>query len=281
MSSEPALSDHVGMLSMDWGPGDPRSRAAPSLQGDIHLWTVDLASSGDTLSACLTAADISRGERIADAGKRRLYLGGRAGARFLLSAYAGIPADRIRFGYGARGKPELTDGVGRLRFNYSLSGNRVLYALAEDRELGVDIEVLPRRTRADCLAARKLTAAERTAWHAIPKGMRNDAMLCCWTRKEAYGKALGVGIRYNLGQVALFDRPGSCWFDTPRAGLFPGTDTRGMSTTLAGVQVKMPFPAVAALVYPDDGRDRPAIRAWQLDTRRISGNGHEPPGIQS
>ena len=268
MSSQPALSDHVGMLSLDWRPAVPRPRAAGPLQGDIHLWAVDLASLGGTLSACLTPADISRGERIVDAGKRRLYLGGRAGARYLLSAYTGIPANDIRFGYGARGKPELLDGAGgRLRFNYSLSGNRVLYALADDRELGVDIEVLPRRTSADCLAARKLTAAERTAWNAMPKRLRNDAMLCCWTRKEAYGKALGVGIRYNLGQVALFDMPGSCWFDTPRAGLFSGTDTSGMPASFAGVQVKMPFPAVAALVYPGDGRDRPPIRSWQLDIR--------------
>ncbi len=267
MSSEPALSDHVGMLCLDWRPAVPRPRATASLREGIHLWAVDLDSLSDTLSACLAAADIRRGERIVDAGKRRLYLGGRAGVRFLLSAYTGIPANDIRFGFGARGKPELLDGGGRLRFNYSLSGNRVLYALAKDRELGVDIEVLPRRTSADCLAARKLTAAERIAWNAMPKRVQNDAMLCCWTRKEAYGKALGVGIRYNLGQVALFDMPGSCWFDTPRAGLFPDTDTSGMSASLAGVQVKMPFPAVAALVYPGDGRDRPSIRSWQLDIR--------------
>ena len=266
MSSEPALSDHVGMLSLDWEPADPRPRAAASPSGDIHLWTADLATLGDTLSAYLTASDISRGARIVNAGKRRLYLGGRAGMRLLLSTYTGVPADAIRLGYGARGKPELVDGVpdGRLRFNYSLSRDKVLYALAEDRELGVDIETLPRRTSADSLAARKLTALERAAWIALPEKMRNDAMLCCWTRKEAYGKALGVGIRYNLGQVALFDAPGSCWFGTPRAGLFPDTDTCGMSASLAGVQVGMPFPAVAALMYPGDRRDRPVIRARQL-----------------
>jgi hypothetical protein len=30
-----------------------------------------------------------------------------------------------------------------------------------------------------------------------------DAFLACWTRKEGYGKAVGVGIRYPLDSVEL------------------------------------------------------------------------------
>ena len=91
-------------------------------------------------------------------------------------------------------------------------------------------------------------------------------MLCCWTRKEAFGKTLGVGIRYNLGAVTLFYDLGNSRFQTPVHGLFGNTDTDGMPTQLEGIQLTLPFPAVASLMYPADanGMEQPAISANRL-----------------
>lgn len=275
MPGDTALHDHVGMLPVAWQPRNP-SAPIPSLSpGRVHLWAADLSVSEERLHRNLTDADRHRGERIADEGKRRLYLGGRAGMRLLLSAYTGIAATEIRFGYGPRGKPVLlneTPGPVPL-FNYTLSRDKVLYALSVDRELGVDMEALPRRTAATRMAARKLTRAERIAWRALPAALGNDAMLCCWTRKEAYGKALGVGIRYHLGRVTLFADPAASRFRTPVQGLFDDTDYGDMPSALEGIQLGMPFAAVAALMYPaaDDGTGpgadaaQPGIVASLLD----------------
>ena len=111
------------------------------------------------------------------------------------------------------------------------------------------MEALPRRTNAELLARRSLTQSERTAWMGLPHSVRNDAMLCCWTRKEAYGKALGVGIRYYLNEVDLFSCPSSFRFSTSRTGLFKETNKAVMPGLLNGLQIEMPFPAVAALMY--------------------------------
>ncbi len=267
MSSESALADHVGMFVPVWESANPLASRLDLKNDEIHLWAVDLDECGLALMPYLTPSDRLHGERITNAGKRRQYLGGRAGVRLLLSAYTGMPPQAIRFSQGPRGKPGLCSSASeeRIRFNYSLSRGKVLYAFSTNQELGVDLETLPRSIRANRLASKKLTDQEREVWKSLPAAIRRDAMLCCWTRKEAYGKALGVGIRYHMSQAPLFENPESNQFQTLRVGLFPGTDVSEMPRSLAGVQIGMPFSAVAALVYPDRGKNRPCIRAKQMD----------------
>ena len=268
MPGEAVLADHVGMMPLAWNAHNP-AQTPPILEsGAIHLWTVDLTRYGRELARHLIQSDRDRGSRLLDDNKRQLYLGGRAGMRLLLSVYTGIAFDAIRFGYGPRGKPVLANDESPIRplFNYTLSRDKVLYALSLDHELGVDMEVLPRPTAAEQLAARKLTDSEQRAWRGIPASLQNNAMLCCWTRKEAYGKALGVGIRYNLGQVSLFNDPAGSCFRTPVHGLFEDTASDGLPAQLEGRQLELPFAAVAALMYPVDNDDLipPTISAHRL-----------------
>ena len=136
---------------------------------EIHLWAIDLAalSAGDKLSE----AERRRARRIRDREKRDLYLGGRCGLRLLLSAYSGVANDALRFEYGARGKPKLAGGD--LNFNYTLSGGKALYALVCRREIGVDLETLPREIAADLHANRNLSDAEKRAWNRLPTAHKN------------------------------------------------------------------------------------------------------------
>jgi 4'-phosphopantetheinyl transferase len=276
MAGDPPLDSVVGMLALNWEPVDPAG--SPPVLGEhgVHLWALDLESAESRLSGYLTGADRARGARILQQDKRRLYLGGRAGMRYLLSAYTGLPVADIGFAYGARGKPVLANTMASAgpRFNYSLSRDKVLYAISPDRELGVDMEALPRRASAESLARRTLTAREREAWASLPASTRNDAMLCSWTRKEAYGKALGVGIRYNLNSVSLFDTPLRPRFSSPRTGLFADTDPTGMPSSLEGLQIRMPFPAVAALMYSSAG---PGSELPVVEGRQLAVGGVIPP----
>ena len=222
---------------------------------EIHLWAIDLAalSAGDILSD----AERRRARRIRDREKRDLYLGGRCGLRLLLSAYSGVANDELRFEYGARGKPKLAGGD--LNFNYTLSGGKALYALVCRREIGVDLETLPREIAAERHSKRNLSDAEKRAWNRLPTAHKNHAMLACWTRKEAYGKALGVGIRFFMNRVTVCADFGAPVWQTPVAGMFDsGADRR----VLHGMQIGLPFAGVAALVY--DGAAITSVRGWWL-----------------
>lgn len=277
MPGETRLESAVAMLVPGWEHSNPVQHTPLLGDNSIHLWALDLEQNEADLAIYLSSADHQRAGRIAQAVKRRLYLGGRAGMKCLLSTYIGVPARDLEFAYGVRGKPVLADSMPApgIHFNYSLSQNKVLYAFSADRELGVDMEALPRRTNAELLARRCLTQSERTAWMNLPESVHNDAMLCCWTRKEAYGKALGVGIRYYLNEVDLFSCPASSRFSSSRAGLFKKTHRVAMPDWLDGLQIRMPFPAVAALMYSlgNGQTGNPQVQGKQL----VLGDGCNQP----
>ena len=290
-----AAADALPPCSCDSNGGDTiaprfteRGCAASLLPGQIHLWTMDIdlsvdvpagipasASPTDTPMALLSAAELARASRLRKRMRRAMYLGGRIGMRRLLSAYTGIANRRLRFGYGARGKPVLANPLpgGELCFNYSLSGAKALYALAWNRQVGVDLECLPRKVNAASLARRKLSAAERWAWRALPHERQTRAMLACWTRKEAYGKALGVGIRYTLNQASVCADLNAAVWQCEVRGLFDGNGDgdggdaqQSGARVLHGIQLSLPFNAAAALVYDGDALKAPdggeSLRAW-------------------
>ncbi len=132
-------------------------------------------------------------------------MAGRGIARELLGLYCGEHPAAIRFRFGRYGKPYLSDAVngGGLYFNYTDSEGRALYAFADGCELGIDLEHLARAIRYRRIAARKFTESESAALLELPDSAGRRAFLGCWTRKEAYGKARGVGICYPLDSVDL------------------------------------------------------------------------------
>ena len=258
----------VGVITPGWTHRTPAGAPAP---GHIHLWAVDLAPlRSPPHLALLTPPELARAERYRDRAQRAMYLGGRVGLRILLGVSTGIANADLRFGLGAKGKPRLRNELpgGELCFNYTLSGNKALYALAWNRRVGVDMETWPRKINAVLLAKRKLAAVERRAWRAVPANQRDYAMLACWTRKEAYGKALGVGIRYSLNQAPLFVGIHSPAWRCRVTGLFDEPPVAPDGRVLHGLQLALPFPGIAALVHDGDALASPAagvsLRAWRL-----------------
>ena len=174
--------------------------------------------------------------------------------RALLRGY-GVPDPAFRL--NPHGRPAL-DPPPRppLDFNYSHAGGWALFAFARQRVLGVDLEIPPRRfINPDRLAAARLTPAERRAWRAFPDRSRDTALLACWTRKEAHGKALGVGVRYPMQTTCLFADPGR-W------------DWR--ADGVCGLQLALPDGGLAALAYTGEPIDPAQLHTWQPTDAALS-----------
>lgn len=232
----------------------------------VHLWAAALQTMHIAHNrAALSEGERARARRLRNPARCAQYIAGRVGLRKLLGGYCGCAPGELRFEYGARGKPMLANVAAgeSLGFNYSLSGGYALYAFARGREVGVDLEVLPRAINATRMARRKLGDAERESWRALPAALRDEAMLACWTRKEAYGKALGVGIRYHLNRAPVCAELQRAVWQCKVGGLFEGESS---ARVLHGVQVGLPFAGVAALVYDGEALLNPAaeIVGWRL-----------------
>lgn len=179
----------------------PREKLEPA---HVHLWEIDL----DELdgihqgsNGMLPADELARASRFHFERDRKRFISGRAALRIILSRYAGEPPERLSFGYGRWGKPRLQDGAS-VRFNLSHSGGRALLAVAHGRRLGIDVERIRPDLNLEVIARHFFSARENQALLELPPEERADAFFACWTRKEAFIKALGTGLSHPL---ASFD----------------------------------------------------------------------------
>jgi 4'-phosphopantetheinyl transferase len=125
---------------------------------------------------------------------------GRGALRTLLGAYLEVPPAEVRFQYGPRGKPFLApplDGKG-LQFNLSNSSDLALAGFVRGPEIGVDVEYLREMKDCEQIAERFFSASEREVLRTIPFPAKQEAFFNCWTRKEAYLKAVGEGLAAPL-----------------------------------------------------------------------------------
>ncbi len=116
----------------------------------------------------------------------------------------------ISFSYGNYGKPALVSesGADAVRFNISHSRGTALYVVTRGREIGVDLELIRDDVEVEQIAERFFSPREIAALHALPVYLRRRAFFLCWTRKEAYIKAIGEGLSLPLDQFEVSLVPG-------------------------------------------------------------------------
>jgi 4'-phosphopantetheinyl transferase len=106
------------------------------------------------------------------------------------------------FEYSEYGRPGLATGswAGDLDFNVSHSGGHALLGFARGRKVGLDIEKIRKDFGTGEIAERFFSEAERSALLDLPQEQKHEAFFRCWTRKEAFIKALGEGLSHPLDQ---------------------------------------------------------------------------------
>lgn len=147
----------------------------------------------------LDAAENARARGFRFEVDRARYVASHLALRGVLGACLGVDAAAVRFdpAVPALGKPRLL-GAG-LRFNLSHAGAHALIAVAT-REVGVDIEEEAAIDKTPLLPL--LSPAEAAAVRAEAPAGQVAALRRLWPRKEAYVKALGLGLS---GVLADFD----------------------------------------------------------------------------
>lgn len=185
---------------------------------DVHVWMAELPSNpGDvsSLGDVLSQDERNLAERFKFEKLRARYIVGRATLRILLGRYLGRNPAGIRFRYGPKGKPALDDDAesAGLQFNLSHAGDLVLFGFAREIRVGIDVELIDRRVE-DLwgVAKRFFSPCEYEALCALPPEQQRLGFFNCWTRKEAYIKAVGEGLSLPLNRFDVTLAPG----DPPR-----------------------------------------------------------------
>jgi 4'-phosphopantetheinyl transferase len=180
-------------------PPDP-----PVLTPDeVHVWRASLRPSPvilDRLGQMLSDDERKRAGRFQSSIHRDAFVAGRGILRDVLSRYIGIDPTAIPFHYGPHGKPALTRPVecSGISFNASNAGEIALYALTLEREIGIDVEEIRPMPDSGTIAEMFFSARENESLRALRPGVRDLGFFQCWTRKEAYIKAIGDGLSLPL-----------------------------------------------------------------------------------
>jgi 4'-phosphopantetheinyl transferase len=174
----------------------------------VHVWSVPLRhepSAGDALFRILSRDERRRAEGFVFERDRSRFIRTRGALRIILGGYLAMHADRIRFRYDLYGKPRLDVGTegDRLGFNVSHSRGMALVAVARRRCVGIDIEYVDKHRPYLDIAATCFSPLEMKNLHRLPESLRLTAFFNCWTRKEAYIKAIGKGFSYPLQEFTV------------------------------------------------------------------------------
>jgi 4'-phosphopantetheinyl transferase len=164
---------------------------------EVHVWALPV-DAFEREHGLLSPEEQTRAARFRFDADRALYIAGRAGARRLISAYAGLDAAALRFASGEHGKPALDGSVLPLHFNWSHSGELALFAISPAAQVGVDIERTARFADIDAIAERVFSERELLDYRAQEGEARRIAFFNGWTRKEAFIKATGEGMARAL-----------------------------------------------------------------------------------
>ena len=120
-----------------------------------------------------------------------------------LAVQLGGEAAELALTRGTHGRPVLGGDQARFDVSWSHSGEGLLIALAEDADVGVDLERMRPRTRALDVARRYFTPRELDWLSGRAAGDRDHAFLRLWCAKEAVLKAQGRGIAFGLHRFEL------------------------------------------------------------------------------
>lgn len=177
-----------------------------------EVWSIGLEQPADVvgrLGRHLDGDEVSAATARRAPGAHDRYVVAHGALREILAALTATTPAAVRFdrrcrhcGDPAHGKPELA-GAPELSFSLSHSASVALVAVTREARVGVDVEVIRARRHLEKLAARVLTPDELRAWRVVPPASRTTAFLRSWTAKEAYLKALGVGLVRPLRTVPV------------------------------------------------------------------------------
>jgi len=188
-----------------WTPDEGRPGVLPLSKNEIHLWRASLDIPADklrALEATLSSDECKRANRFRFPEHRTRFVAARGILRNILGIHLGCAPECLGFDYSQYGKPFLAEPADTgVEFNVSHSSDLAIYAVAAGCRVGVDVEFIKPDGSWLRISEHYFTAEESARLSQLPKeGMRRE-FFGLWAEKEARLKALGVGLRYPMGDA--------------------------------------------------------------------------------
>lgn len=177
----------------------PESIATLPPEGTVHIWRAALiqpSAIAQQLAQYLSPDEQAKMERFRFVQHQQRSLVSRGILRALLGRYLQIDPATLKFDYEAHGKPtlSLSPGWPNVQFNLAHSQDLVVYAIALNYPVGIDVEYQRPMNDMVEIAQRFFSASEQQALQQLSGEAQKTAFFDYWTGKEAVLKATGQGL---------------------------------------------------------------------------------------
>jgi 4'-phosphopantetheinyl transferase len=225
--------------------------------GEVHVWRISLEQEDrllDRFRRTLAPEELDRAGRFRFERLQRHFVTSRGFLRDVLARYVSGKPEELKFSYNSYGKPSLA-GEQSLQFNMSHSHEIGLVAVTRDAAVGVDVEHIRSDFASDEIARRFFSRLEVETFNSLPQAEQVAAFFRCWTRKEAYIKAIGKGLSQPLDGFDVTLAPAD-----PAALLRPGYEDT-LTWSFSDLDVGPDYASALAVEgIPSQ------ISCWHLDT---------------
>jgi len=184
----------------------------------LHIWKIPLDITEvevKELFPTLTAEEQENATRFRFDKHRRRYVASHAAMRKILADHLNISDAELNVVTDRNGKPYIPNNP--VYFNLSHSEEMAILALSENCSVGIDVEYVDQKVNAMSIANRFFHPLEAAQLEGLPGKDLVNNFFRCWTAKEAYLKAMGVGITEHLKVFALkyvnTNKPYVMWVD--------------------------------------------------------------------
>lgn len=184
-------------------------------EDEVHVWSgiLDVSESLiEKFKNLLSEDEQSRANRFYFLKDKNRFIVARGMLRKILSFYLGTKPNTFQFQYSQYGKPSLHPNLNEqisplksseIKFNVSHSNAIALFGITKYRQIGIDVEYTKPLPDTDKVAERFFSFQENLKYQQLPKEQKLTGFYHCWTRKEAFIKAIGEGLSYPLDQFEV------------------------------------------------------------------------------
>jgi len=172
----------------------------------VYLWLINIDNeieNMDHLRQLLSIEEMDRANRFVFEKDKQRYIVTHSILRLIISKIISLEPLSIRFTVKKRDKPCLNHPEHQdIHFNLSHSGKYIIIALALKTELGIDIEFINPVLDRDQMVLSFCSKQEIDTYHQLPVDLKIKAFYTCWSRKEAFIKAIGEGLYFPLNDFS-------------------------------------------------------------------------------
>ena len=175
-------------------------------ENEVHVWLAGLDALGPPVQhfeRIISIDERRKADRFVFERDKERFIVSRGILRTILGKhYLAVKPQYLVFSYGVHGKPYLSEALGysTIRFNQAGSNGLALYAFSKNRDVGIDLEYMRDLADAQQIVNGSFSECEKEAYNALPEREKPEAFFKCWTRKEAFIKAVGKGLYFPLDQ---------------------------------------------------------------------------------